>query len=137
MLGRRSAALLLALLTVGCGGSSVPEGVPASVRLDVVQAPGHFAVPGAAFPHPLELNETAAEWDRVTRLLPDPLPEPVDQGSGCVAGQVVSVRLTSESSTGEVSYGPCRWPEEIEPVRLFMRTLLQRRLAAERRCDCP
>jgi len=26
---------------------------------------------------------------------------------------------------------------EIEPVRRFLQTLLQRRLAAERRCDCP
>jgi len=51
---------------------------------------------------------------------------------------MITVRLATNSEfAGEVSYGPSRWPEEIEPARLLMRTLLQRRLAAERRCDCP
>ena len=75
---RLPAALLLIALVGGCGGSSVPEGTPVSVRL-----------------------------------------------------------ATNTGSSGEVDYGPCRWPEAIEPVRLLMHTLLRRRLAAERRCECP
>jgi hypothetical protein len=127
-------------LAAGCGGSGVPEGEPISVRIDVVQGPGIFGnAQGISIAQPLKVDQSNAEWARVSRLLPDSLPEPVDQGSDCVSGGlIVSVRLATRAAiTGEVDYGPCRWPEEIEPVRLLMHTLLRRRLAAERRCDCP
>jgi len=135
---RGVAALFLVVLAAGCGGSSVPEGTPLSVRLEVVD-PAYFAVPGIRVAQPLMVHMNGyAEWARVSRLLPDPLPEPVDQGSDCVSGHMVSVRLwTRAGYAGEVSYGPCRRPASIEPVRLLMHTLLRRRLAAERRCDCP
>ena len=140
MTARGLAALFLAVLAVGCGGSSVPEGTPISVRLEVVD-PAYFGVPSIRVPQPLmmvHMNYGHAEWARVSRLLPDPLPEPVDQSSDCVSGYMVSVRLwTRAGYAGEVSYGPCRRPASIEPVRLLMHTLLRRRLAAERRCDCP
>jgi hypothetical protein len=132
---RLPAALLLIALAAGCGGSLVPEGDPFAVRLDVV--PGFFGNPAVRAPQPLAVSMIgSAEWERVSRLLPDPLPEPVDQGS-CISGHLVSVQLASTAGFAEISYGPCRWPEAIEPVRLLMRTLLRRRLAAERRCECP
>jgi hypothetical protein len=138
VLRSRPAALLLVALTAGCGGGSVPEGRPIAVRFDVVERPGPSAVPGVRIAQPLTVHEIDREWDRVSRLLPEDLPEPVDQGSNCWSGHLLSVRLANRDGfAGEVSYGPCRWPEEIEPVRLLMDTLLRRRLAAERRCDCP
>jgi hypothetical protein len=132
------AALLLVAMTAGCGGSSVPEGRPIAVRFDVVERPGPSAVPGVRIAQPLTVHEIDTEWDRVSRLLPEDLPKPVDQGSDCWSGHLVSVRVANKDGfAGEVSYGPCRWPEEINPVRLLMHTLLRRKLAAERRCDCP
>jgi len=87
---------------------------------------------------PLTVHDNDPEWGKVVRLLPDRLPEPLDQGSKCRSGFMVSVRVAAggESSVGEVGYGPCRWPQEIEPVRLLMHTLLRRELAAERKCGC-
>jgi hypothetical protein len=133
VLARWGVAVLVVLLSAGCGGSSVPEGTPISVRFEVVAAIGLYG-PRGAVPQPLTVHETDSDWRRISRLLPKPLPKPVDQGSDCVSGQVVSVRLSTKSAaSGEVDYGPCRWPKSIDPVRLFMHTLLQRRVAAERR----
>jgi hypothetical protein len=132
------AALLLIGIVAGCGGSSVPEGDPFAVRLDVL--PGFFgSAQGVRAPQPLTVSMIGdVEWGRVSRLLPDPLPEPLDQGRGCASGHMVSVQLvTRDGFAGEISYGPCRRPEEIEPVRRLLQTLLRRRLAAERRCECP
>jgi hypothetical protein len=93
-------------LTAGCGGSSVPEGRPIAVRFDVVERPGPSAVPGVRIAQPLTVHEIDAEWARVSRLLPDPLPEPVDQGSNCLSGHLVSVRLANRDGfAGEVNYG--------------------------------
>jgi hypothetical protein len=137
LLVRASTALLIALLLAGCGGSAVPEGTPISVRFEVVPSVG-LVGPHGVVPQPLTVDMTASEWRRVSRLLPDPLPEPVDQGSDCDSGHVVSVRLAAHDAiSGEVEYGPCRLPKAIEPVRLLMQTLLKRRVAAERRCKCP
>src|SRR5215211_4306862 len=133
----RPAALLLIVLAAGCGGSSVPEGDPFAVRLDVIA--GFFgSAQGIRAPPPLMVSTMGyAEWKGVSRLLPDPLPEPVDQGKGCVSGDLVSVQVVSTAGFAEISYGPCRRPEAIEPVRPLMRMLMQRRLAGERRCECP
>jgi len=134
VLGPWRAALILVALVTGCGGSSVPEGKPIAVRFEVID-PGQFAnAQGVRIPQPLTVHQTDTEWPRVSQLLPDQLPEPVDQGDECLSGFMVSVRA---SSGGEVDYGPCEWPKELKPVRLLMHTLLRRELAAERRCDCP
>jgi len=126
------------VLAAGCSGSSVPEGIPIAVRVEVVQSAGHFGNPNVRSAQPLSVYNTDADWTRVSRLLPDRLPEPVDQGSDCASGLMVSVRLaTKEELTGEVNYGPCCWPKQVEPVRLLMHTLLRRKFAAELRCDCP
>jgi hypothetical protein len=132
----RTATLLLILATAGCGGSSVPKGHPVSVQVEIFLNP-FFVVPNVTWPQPFAVHAGETEWERVSRLLPDRLPEPLDKGSECPPGQsgyVLSVRL---SSGGDVDYGPCGWPDEIVPVRLLMRTLQQRDVAAKRRCDCP
>lgn len=142
---RLAAALLLMAVVAGCGGGAVPEGTPVSVRFEIVNPPGWAGPPGVGpLAQPFAVHETQSQWTRISRLLPDRLPEPVDDGTDCfsgdviASGQVVSVRVfTSGGDTREVDYGPCRWPEAIEPVRLLMHTLLRRRLAAERRCECP
>jgi hypothetical protein len=135
VLAPRAAILLLVIVAAGCGESSVPDGEPFSVRFEAFQNP-IFGVPNVTTTQaqPFAVYETDPDWGKVSRLLPERLPEPLDQGSECRAGHIVSVRM---SSGGDVDYGPCRWPEEIIPVRLLMRTLQQRELAAERRCDCP
>src|SRR5215208_6924156 len=100
-------ALLLTLLAAGCGGSSVPEGDPFAVRLDVI--PGFVgSAQGARAPQPLTVSMIGyAEWERVSRLLPDPLPEPIDQGRSCGSGQLISVQLASTAGFADISYGPC------------------------------
>lgn len=138
MLRSRPVALLLVALAAGCGGSSVPEGRPIAVRIDVVERAGPSGVLGVRIAQPLTVHEVDPNWGRISRLLPNDLPKPVDQGSDCFSGHLVTVRVASgDGFAGEVSYGPCRWPEEIKSVRLLVRTLLRHRLAAERRCDCP
>ncbi len=145
MLVRLTIALQLLLLAAGCGGSGVPEGKPIVVRFELVEPslPVGVSPNIGPTPQPLTVYQTGgSQWRRVSRLLPGRLPEPVDQGSACVSGHVVSVRLaevevSANAASGEVDYGPCRWPKAIEPVRLLMHTLLQRRVAADRRCKCP
>src|SRR4051794_38187017 len=72
------AALLLVALAASCGGSSVPEGTPFAVQLEVVE-PAPYG-PHFPTPQPLAVAITNPEWARVSRLLPKPLPEPIDQG---------------------------------------------------------
>lgn len=129
MLAGRAATILAALAVTGCGGSAVPEGSPHSVRIEIFQNPLYGAPNVSTTPvQPYAVYKQNREWERVSSRLPDELPEPVDQGDDCRAGQIVSVRM---SSGAEVDYGPCRWPQEIEPVRALMRTLLQRERARQ------
>ncbi len=131
----RTAALLLVIVVAGCGESSVPEGSPVGVRIETFFNP-IYGVPNLTWPQPLAVYPGDPNWERVSRLLPDPLPQPVDGGSDCEVGEsgrAISVRM---SSGGDVDYGPCGWPEQIVPVRLLMTTLLQRAVAVERRCGC-
>lgn len=131
MLAGRAATIFAALAMTGCGGSAVPDGSPHSVRIEIFENP-LYGVPNVSTTpvQPYAVYESDPEWKSVSDRLPDNLPEPVDQGDECRAGQIVSVRM---SSGEDVDYGPCRLPEEIEPVRALMRTLLQRERARQRR----
>lgn len=127
MLARHAAALPLIVFLAGCGGSKVPDGMPIAVRIEFVPSAQIVGRPGVPSPQALTVHNFGVGWDRVSSLLPETLPEPVDQGGDCYQGQVVSVRFsTKEGYTGEVDYGPCRWPASIEPVRLLMGTFLRR-----------
>jgi hypothetical protein len=83
-----------------------------------------------AQPHTVHLTDP--EWVKVSRLLPEELPEPMAQGDDCVRGFTVSVRV---ESSAEVDYGPCRWPSAIDPLRLYMRTLVQREWLNDRKAE--
>lgn len=103
----------------------MPEGHPVSVRIEAFLNP-LYGVPNVTRPQPFAVYEGETGWAKITGLLPDRLPEPLDKGSECEVGQsgyVLSVRM---SSGGDVDYGPCAWPGEIVPVRLLMRTMMQR-----------
>lgn len=123
--------LLGALAVTGCGGSAVPEGSPHSVRIEIFEDPV-YGVPNVNKTpvQPWAVYKQDPEWEQVKSQLPDDLPEPVDQGDDCRAGQVISIRM---SSGKDVDYGPCRWPDEIEPIRALMRTLLKRERERDRR----
>lgn len=46
----------------------------------------------------------------VIHLVPDPLPDPLDQGVSCQGGGDLIVRLKSGRW---ITYGPCSWPSQI------------------------
>jgi hypothetical protein len=59
---------------------------------------------------------------------PMPLPEPLDQGDECRAGQKITIRL---SNVEEIEYGPCRRPKERESLRLLLLRMVRERTDPE------
>lgn len=78
---------------------NIPEGPPLRGAFGVEENPGQI------------------DLKRVRPAIPEPLPAPLDQPSGCDVGLVVRVRLAGGS---EVAYGPCRRPPAIEALKAAM-----------------
>jgi hypothetical protein len=111
--------VLLSLGIVGCqrlGGSPetsapLPTGADLPATADEV-----VLIRIAAFPEGpvIEFDRTDPEAGRLFALLPDQLPEPSEQPPGCAFGGVVTLQL---DDGGQVDYGPCIRPAEIETIR--------------------
>jgi hypothetical protein len=118
--------LVLATLASGCGGDDFdPEGSPRGVLYEILFDPTPIGLnPGVERAQPLAVRFGDQAWGRVVPVIPSPLPEPLDQGDECRSGQKITIRL---SNAEEIEYGPCRRPEELEPLRRLLLRMVQER----------
>ena len=111
-------ALSVVLITacVGSVAGSQPS-TPIPTRSDL-PASGDDVVLIRIAPFPegplFEIEKAEPDTGEYFDLLPDQLPEPLEQPSDCVVGAVVSLQL---GGGGWVDYGPCLRPEGIEAIR--------------------
>lgn len=121
--------LITVALLSGCRDDFDPDGRAVEATLELVGYPVPLGVdPPSATPQPFAAGLGHREWNEVVPVLPFPLPRPLDQGSDCLTGVKVTVRV---SSGDYIEYGPCRRPREIEPLRRTLQRMLRRRLVAE------
>jgi hypothetical protein len=118
--------LVVAALVAGCGGDDFdPQGRPAGVLYEIVWDPTPIGQnPDSPPPQPLLVRLGHQAWGEVRPVSPSPLPAPLDQGDECRSGHKITIRLTSAE---EIEYGPCKRPEELEPLRLLLRRMLNER----------
>jgi hypothetical protein len=117
---------LAAAALSGCRGDDFdPEASPRGVLYEILGDPTPIGLdPDVERAQPLAVRFGDRDWGKVVPLIPSPLPEPLEQSDDCRSGHKITIRL---SDAEEIEYGPCRRPNELEPLRRFLLRMVRQR----------